>query len=58
MVTLSLPPLLSIDTTVVDPEDPLVETLRPFARVNEETGELVYEEGFSEATVFPGDLSI
>ena len=32
----------------------MVKTLDPFARISEETGDLVYEEGFSEATVFPG----
>ena len=51
----SSPPPLPPDESVVDPEDPLVETLAPFARVDEETGELIYEEGSSEATVFPGN---
>ena len=50
------PPLpLSLDVAVVDPEDPSVETLTPFARIDEETGRLIYEEGSSEATVFPGN---
>ena len=62
LIVLSLHPSLSLspyplflDETVVDPEDPMVETLSPFARIDEETGRLIYEEGFSEATVFPGN---
>ena len=48
-------PPLSLDETVVNPEDPNVETLSPFARIDEVTGKLIYEEGSSEATVFPGN---
>ena len=54
-LSLPIPPPLSLDETVVNPEDPMVETLSPFARVDEVTGKLIYEEGSSEATVFPGN---
>ena len=43
------------DDTIVDPEDPPDPPLKPFARVNEETGELVYESGKSVDNVFPGN---
>ena len=44
------------DKTIVNPEDPPDPPLKPFARVNEETRELVYEPGKSVDDVFPGDV--
>ena len=46
--------LYTIDDALVDPENPPNPPLKPFARVSEETGQLVYEQGHSEASIFPG----
>ena len=46
--------MYTTDDTLVDPENPPDPPLKPFARVSEETGKLVYEQGHSEASVFPG----
>ena len=55
MTVISINSALATDDTLVDPENPPDPPLSPFARVSEETGKLVYEQGRSEEDVFPGD---
>ena len=44
---------ISLDTMLIDPENPPDPPLAPFSRINLINGRLIYEDGENLETVFP-----